>query len=127
MAKLAQIKPPVAPLSPKIGFLADDPAASRRFWRQDRAFYGTARWQRLRWLILQRDLFTCRRCGKVEADTSKLVADHVQPAQLRPDLIWEASNLQCLCDGCHSGAKQAEEAAGRAGGGGVGSRDRSDP
>lgn len=112
MAKLKALDSRLSALPSRVAWLDQDKAAASRARdaiRVDRAFYKTARWQRLRWSILERDLFTCRRCGAVEADSSKLVADHIIPAVERPELIWDAANLQCLCVGCHSGAKQREE------------------
>lgn len=72
-------------------------------------WYKTARWQRLRWSVLVRDLFTCRTCKCIEVDTSRLVADHVEPHRGSALLFWDEANLQCLCKGCHDSAKQAEE------------------
>lgn len=87
-----------------------------------RHLYGTARWQRLRMAVLERDMFTCQKCGRWENDTSQLVADHKQPHRGDLALFWDDENLQCLCKPCHDGAKQREEAAARrvgATGGGV--------
>lgn len=83
-----------------------------------RQLYGTARWQRLRWSVLVRDLFTCAKCQRVVADTSQLVADHITPHRGVIDLFWDAGNLQCLCAACHNVTKQREEAADRARAGG---------
>jgi len=80
-------------------------------WRK---WYKTARWQKLRMAVLLADLFTCRMCGRVEADTSKLVADHRRPHRGDEQLFWDESNLQCLCKPCHDGAKQRAEARGEA-------------
>lgn len=74
-----------------------------------RAWYKTARWQRLRWSVLVRGMFTCQRCQRVEADTSQLVADHVVPHRGDAMRFWDADNLQCLCKRCHDRAKQSEE------------------
>lgn len=78
-----------------------------------RSWYKTARWQRKRWSVLVRDDFTCQRCGRVEAITSKLVADHKIPHRGDEALFWDDDNLQCLCKTCHDSAKQREEAAAR--------------
>jgi 5-methylcytosine-specific restriction protein A len=72
-------------------------------------WYKTARWQRLRWSVLVRDLFTCRKCSRIEANTSMLVADHKEPHRGSASLFWDEENLQCLCKGCHDSIKQAEE------------------
>lgn len=76
-----------------------------------RAWYKTARWQRLRWSVLVRDLFTCQKCRRIGADTSKLVADHRRPHRGDDRLFWDADNLQCLCADCHDRVKQSEEQA----------------
>ena len=78
-------------------------------WRR---WYKTARWQRLRMAVLVRDLFTCQwpGCGRIEADTSQLVADHRRPHRGDERLFWDEGNLQCLCKPCHDGAKARAEA-----------------
>ncbi|MCZ4351544.1 HNH endonuclease [Roseovarius aestuarii] len=77
-------------------------------WRR---WYKTARWQRLRWSVLVRDLFTCQMCSKVELDTSLLVADHTVRHRGDADLFWDETNLQCLCKHCHDSHKQRAERA----------------
>jgi len=74
-----------------------------------RKLYKKARWQKLRWSVLVRDMFTCKRCGRLEADTSQLVADHKIPHRGDEALFWDAGNLQCLCKTCHDRDKQREE------------------
>ena len=75
-----------------------------------RALYRTARWRKLRWSVLVRDLFTCQMCGRIENDTSKLVADHRQPHRGVEALFWDEPNIWTLCASpCHSKHKQREE------------------
>lgn len=81
----------------------------RHAWRK---WYKTRRWQKLRWSVLVRELFTCKRCGVIEADTSQLVADHKRPHRGNADLFWDDGNLQCLCKRCHDSDKQREERRG---------------
>lgn len=76
-----------------------------------RAWYHLARWRKLRWAILVRDLFTCRICKRVEGNTALLVADHIRPHRGDERLFWDEANLQCLCAACHNRVKQAEEQA----------------
>ena len=111
MARIKPLSSPLGKLAPRVGFLRTDPDKTRRARHAYRAWYGTAAWQRLRWSILVRDLFTCRRCQRVEADTSRLVADHVTPHRGDAGLFWNEANLQCLCKACHDSAKQREERA----------------
>ncbi len=77
-------------------------------WRR---WYKTARWRKLRWKILLRDRFTCQMtgCGRVEHDTSRLVADHRVRHGGDASLFWDEANLQTLCKSCHDGTKQAGE------------------
>lgn len=114
MGRLKTPAPRVALAPSRIGQPPKDEAERSRqrdatvTWR---SWYKTARWQRLRWGVLVRDLFTCQRsgCGRIEADTSKLVADHKLAHRGDPELFWDERNVQCLCKGCHDRLKQAEE------------------
>lgn len=122
MARLKQIRPragsPVRPRhAPLVAVAADRAEAeavrdrARDRGQEWRGWYKTAAWQRLRWSVLVRDLFTCRRCGRVEGVTRLLVADHVVPHRGDSARFWDPANLQCLCKACHDGAKQAEDRA----------------
>jgi 5-methylcytosine-specific restriction protein A len=77
-------------------------------WRN---WYGLKRWKDMRWEVLTEARFTCQMCGLLDGDTSKLVADHRKPHRGDPVLFWDRSNLQCLCEACHSTTKQKEEQA----------------
>ena len=74
----------------------------------------TAQWQRLRWSVLQRDLFTCQwpGCGYSTHITRSLVADHFIPHRGDEAMFWDERDLWCLCESCHSGPKQRLEASG---------------
>lgn len=74
-------------------------------------WYKTARWQALRLAVFLRDLYTCRKCGGIESDTSLLVCDHIRPHRGDVLLFWDENNLQTLCKRCHDRFKQAEEQA----------------
>lgn len=84
----------------------------RRIQTPWRNWYNTSRWKDLRWDVLEAALFTCTRCGRLEGDTSKLVADHIIPHRGDEGRFWDRSNLQCLCKACHDRVKQAEERRG---------------
>lgn len=77
-----------------------------------RAWYKTKRWQDLRWSTLLRDMFTCQRCRRVEADTSQLVADHRTAHRGDEVLFWDPLNLWTLCKRCHDSWKQRQERSG---------------
>jgi hypothetical protein len=56
---------------------------------------------RLRFLIFQRDHYTCRICGKSKYDKVKLHVDHIIP--IAKGGKTEESNLQTLCEVCNLG------------------------
>lgn len=116
MAKLKTIGPLVAKLPPRIGYASGDEAARSRY-RDDtqpwRAWYKTARWQKLRAKVLARDRYTCQ-CtgvllvGKHPAPDSPVV-DHVEPHRGDEALFWNAANLMAVSKAYHDSVKQAEE------------------
>ena len=73
-------------------------------------WYKTARWQKLRWSVLVRDLFTCQMCARLVPETSQLVCDHVEPHRGDEERFW-AGPFQCLCKPCHDSQKQREDRA----------------
>jgi len=114
MGRLKQVRPQIGTLAPPVTIArASAPQGS---WQRDnpaeRKFYHTAAWQRLRMQVLVEAAFTCQwpGCGRIEADTSLLVADHIVPVRVDPTRKWDRANLQCLCRACHDGPKQAAEA-----------------
>lgn len=74
-------------------------------------FYDTAAWRGRRvngqWVggirnaVLERDEYTCQDCGRLVSGKSAHV-DHIQSIEQRPDLMRDMSNLEVLCNGCHS-------------------------
>jgi len=116
MAKLTRLTSTLKPMARRVAYLDTGTERDRTERTGWRAWYKTARWQRLRWSILVRDLFTCQwpGCGRVEANHSQLVADHKEPHRGDEALFWDPRNLQCLCKPCHDRHKQRVEAmAGR--------------
>ncbi|MDE2901758.1 MAG: HNH endonuclease signature motif containing protein, partial [Chloroflexota bacterium] len=54
------------------------------------------RWGVVRRLVLIRDGYKCRSCGRM----GRLEVDHVRPLNKGGD-AWDLGNLQTLCRGCH--------------------------
>lgn len=82
-------------------------------WRK---WYKTARWQKLRLSVLDRDLYICqatgvRLVGKYPAPNSAVV-DHKVPHRGDPDLFWDFDNLQAVTKAYHDSDKQRLEARG---------------
>jgi 5-methylcytosine-specific restriction enzyme A len=116
MAKLATIKPRLGGLSHRMGATPKDEKERDR-QRADtspfRSWYKTARWQALRRLILQRDLYTCQKTGVLligrHPAPNSPVIDHVKPHRGDPELFWDENNLQAVSKAYHDSVKQAEE------------------
>lgn len=116
MGRLAKMPGQVAKMPRRLASVPQDSRERDRFrdaqpWRK---FYKTARWQRLRWRVLARDMFTCQwpGCGKVEADTSKLHADHKVQHGGVEERFFDEDGIETLCEHCHNSRKQAQERRG---------------
>lgn len=114
MGKLKALPGRLSTLQPALTFLpsGDQGRAAASPWR---AWYNTTRWRKLRMQIIERDGYTCQwpGCGRVEGDTSKLVADHREPHRGDERLFWDPNNLETLCASpCHSKHKQRAEQRG---------------
>jgi 5-methylcytosine-specific restriction endonuclease McrA len=112
VGKLRRLPSALRQMPLRVRYIEASTEAARTQRVEWRAWYKTARWQRLRWSVLVRDLFTCQwpGCGTVETDTALLVADHVTPHRGDERLFWDDANLQCLCKACHDRHKQRVEA-----------------
>jgi 5-methylcytosine-specific restriction endonuclease McrA len=81
-----------------------------------RAWYKTARWQKLRRLVLKRDGYVCQKTGvalvgKYPAANSP-VADHKVPHRGDPDLFWDPRNIEAVSKDYHDKVKQSIERRG---------------
>lgn len=117
MGRLKQLPSRLKSLPPRIATTSTTTEADRSRQRDAsvpwRKWYKTSKWQRLRWSVLVRDLFTCQMCKRIEGNTSLLVADHKVPHQGDEALFWDEKNLQCLCKACHDKHKQSMERGAR--------------
>ena len=59
--------------------------------------------KKLRFLVLERDNYTCQACGATPADGIKLVMDHVIPVDWGGTTDFD--NLRALCTDCNEGKK----------------------
>lgn len=65
-------------------------------------FYRSPEWERKRIVILKRDNYLCRECGRYGKVTPANVVHHVIPLSERPDLRLDNRNLISLCEECHN-------------------------
>ncbi|MDQ0558321.1 5-methylcytosine-specific restriction endonuclease McrA [Rhizobium mesoamericanum] len=115
MAKLNTINPLVSTLPPLIGRAKGEKARDqhRRQTQPWRAWYNTARWERLRRQAFERDLYTCQRSGEMCAgtgnDPNSPVANHRIPHHGNPSLFWDIDNIETVTKRIHDGIIQSEE------------------
>jgi 5-methylcytosine-specific restriction enzyme A len=114
VGRLKQMAPMLGEMQARVGYLPETEFARRRAANPLRALHNTARWEAVREQVLFDALFTCARCGRLERDKSKLVADHKVPHRSDLALFWDRGNLQCLCKPCHDRHKQRDERRGLA-------------
>jgi 5-methylcytosine-specific restriction endonuclease McrA len=60
-------------------------------------------WKELRYLALTLYGRKCQCCGTGEKSGKKLHVDHIKPRSKFPELQWDLSNLQVLCEDCNMG------------------------
>lgn len=75
--------------------------------------YSTARWQKTRLSVFQRDGYTCQRSGvlctgKHPAPNSP-VANHKIPHRGDERLFWDENNIETVAKSVHDAEVQAEE------------------
>ncbi len=82
-----------------------------------RIWYKTARWQKLRRLVLKRDGYTCQATGAMLVGqypaSNSPVVDHIRPHRGDADLFWDEDNLQSVSKEYHDRVKQSIEKRGR--------------
>lgn len=112
MVKLTMLRPQVGVLAPMLGPApGSEPERDKYRERAEpwRAWYRTARWRKLRMSVFVRDHFTCRECGRIDGNTSRLVCHHLTPHKGDEELFWDENNLGCVCAPCHDGPIKQRE------------------
>ena len=118
MAKLSRMQPKMQGLKPRLSITTtseqqrDAHRSEANAWR---AWYKTAKWQRLRLRVLVRDCYICQRTGvilsgKYPAPNSPVV-DHKRPHRGSETLFWDENNLHAVSKAFHDSEKQREEQA----------------
>ena len=116
MGRLKSLPPRIGALPPRIGVAAGDEQARLRQRDQSvawRAWYSTARWQKMRRAVWVRDGLVCQKTGvlcigKYPAPNSP-VADHKRQHHGDPDLFWDMNNFETVSKAYHDSTKQAQE------------------
>lgn len=69
--------------------------------KEDKGFYGSARWRRLRQSVLARQPL-CQRCAERGVVTAAEHVHHRLPRKTHPDRELDPTNLEALCLACHN-------------------------
>ena len=69
--------------------------------RHDNKVYGNTAWRRLRRIQLNREPL-CRTCLSKGIVNQASQVDHIIPVEKQPELRLSLSNLQSLCETCHT-------------------------
>ena len=118
MGRLKSLPPRLAPAAPRLGRLPGDETA--RLQERDqtvswRKLYKTARWEKLRRDVFERDHYTCRHTGVICAGKHPApdspVCDHIVPHRGDEALFWDKGNLQTVSKAYHDSEKQKQERA----------------
>ena len=73
--------------------------------REQYQFYRGEQWQSLRQLVLDRDHYVCKYCGRPNSNT----VDHIVPIEYDQQGTTDASNLATICRSCHYAKTQWEQ------------------
>lgn len=117
MPRLSAIRPRLQEIGnrPRSKTRARSPDQCRDDDQPWRAWYKTAEWRRLRLLVFERDLFTCKRTGvflsgKHPAPNSP-VANHKTPHHGDWNLFWDIDNIETVSKAVHDSDIQKQEKA----------------
>lgn len=72
-------------------------------------FYFSPEWRRVRYEALKRSRGVCELCGAAPSLGKPLHVDHIKPRSKYPDLEFDITNLQILCDDCNLGKGNTDE------------------
>ncbi len=119
MARLKNVAPAVASLTSPVVMQAHagpERDRVRRATRPDRKWYKTARWQRLRQLVIKRAGGVCEQTGVLlvgrHPAPNSPVVDHIRPHRGDYDLFFDVDNLQLVSKAWHDSVKQSQERGG---------------
>ena len=73
-------------------------------------FYNSKEWYKIRAIVLKRDRYRCRFCGRSVNGKGLSRVDHIKKRVDYPELSLDANNLQVLCSKCHESVKTRDEA-----------------
>jgi len=78
-------------------------AERQKAMQASRGFYKSPQWRALRYRVLVEQGRRCVCCGATPKDGVRMHVDHIKPKSLHPELAFDPSNLQVLCEDCNLG------------------------
>ncbi len=67
------------------------------------ALYRSRRWRKIRYEVIRKYGGRCMCCGRTPEHGVVINVDHIKPVRQYPDLAFDFSNLQVLCEDCNAG------------------------
>ena len=64
--------------------------------------YDSAKWKRLRQVVMRRDGYLCQECKRYGKRKPGTEVHHVNPVKEHPELALDSWNLILLCSACHN-------------------------
>ncbi len=116
MPKLTSLKPRLGTMPGRFTYSVGNEQARNRLrykTKPERAWYNTARWQKLRQIVLKRDRWTCQRTGELcigkGNEPNAPVINHKKPHRGDETLFWDIDNLELVAKHVHDSLIQSEE------------------
>ncbi|GAA0115279.1 HNH endonuclease [Clostridium senegalense] len=70
-------------------------------YRKNKEVYKDKKWDKTKEVVINRDKCLCRICLKNKRIKPKDLVHHIIEVEENKKLIYEPSNLVCVCDSCH--------------------------
>lgn len=64
--------------------------------------YKTKRWQKIRKMVIVRDLGICQECKKCGRYSRGNTVHHIIEAREDIEMFWDIDNLELICPSCHN-------------------------
>ena len=77
--------------------------------KASQTFYQSSAWKKTRRAIMNRDNYLCTRCLQHHEFNEAHIVDHIVPLRVDWSLRLVHSNLQSLCQSCHSRKTRREQ------------------
>lgn len=75
---------------------------TRRYKKDNTAFYHSPEWKAVRLEVLERDAYQCQTCKRAGRLTIATTVHHIVPVRVDPSRKLDPCNLEAICKTCHN-------------------------